>query len=142
MGLFGRRKAETPSIDEILDLPDKEINKILKTGKAPIRSAKELRKMDKDDFRRTVGEKGFGAAKDAALEVLKKNRAQNASVRAMMEEKAKTSYKIKKVNPLDLSKEPGHFATKSYKSLPIKDTMHPAAYKALLDKEARRQGLL
>jgi hypothetical protein len=144
MGLFDfGKKSESFTVDEILDLDDKDINKILKKGgQIPVRSAKELRKMKKDDLRRLEGEKGFGAVKDAAKEILKKNRAQNHSVQAMLEEKAKKKYGIKKVSPVDISTKPGHFAIRNPKTIPIKDTMHPAAYKALLEREAKRQGLI
>ncbi len=126
MGLFGRKKSESFTVEELLELNDWEINRILKTGAGiPVRSAKDLRKMKKDDRRRLEGEKSFGVIAAAGADILKKRQAQNHSTRAMMEQKAKTNHAIK--NP---------------KLLPIKDTMHPAAYKQLLEKEARRQGLI
>jgi hypothetical protein len=143
MGWFSSKKSESFSVEELLDLEDKDINKILKKGgEIPVRSAKDLRRMKKDDLRRLEGEKGFGAVKDAASDILKKRRAQNHATHAMMEEKAKKKYGIRKVSSTDMSTKPGHFSIKNPKSIPIKDTMHPAAYKALLDKEARRQGLI
>lgn len=63
MGLFGgkRRTSESLYIDELLDLSDREIDKILRDRKSPVRSARELRKMAKDDQRRVEGERGLGA---------------------------------------------------------------------------------
>lgn len=36
----------------------------------------------------------------------------------------------------------GGTGNRRYDSLPLKDRMHPAAYKQLLEREARKQGLL
>lgn len=125
MGWFNK-KSESFTVDELLELPDKDIDKIIKKGgHIPVRSAKDLRKMKKDDRRRLEGEKSFGAVLAAGKEIAKKNRATNNGTRDMIERKAKADHGIK--NP---------------KLLPIKDTMHPAAYKQLLEREAKRQGLI
>jgi hypothetical protein len=62
MGWFSSKQTSS----EVGDLSDKEIMDALKKGKIPKMTAKEIRKMDKDDLRKTVGEKGLGALKAAA----------------------------------------------------------------------------
>lgn len=66
MGLFKSRKSESLSIDDLLALKDSEINKALKSGKAPVKTAKELRALAKKDRRAIMGESGFSALRDAA----------------------------------------------------------------------------
>lgn len=99
------KKSESMSVDEFLEMSDKEISKILKTQKGvPYRTAKELRKAVKDDRRRVEGERGFAAMLDA--------------VRG------------------------GGTGNRNYQNIPLKDRVHPAEYKRILQREAKRQGLL
>lgn len=111
MGWFNKKSESTP-IDE---LSDKEIMAALKKGKVPIKSAKELRKMHKDDLRRTVGEKGLGALKAAAVE--------NGQRRFERLER-------------DMKKGRDPHAVTRMKA------EDPKRYQQLLDQEARKQGLL
>jgi hypothetical protein len=112
LGDFFKGKSETPPIDE---LTDDQIKKALKGKKAPILSAKDLKKMKQDDIRRTVGESGFkaltGMAKDKRAADLR--RVERGVSNAQ--------------TPADLAR--------------IKAS-DPRAYQRLLDQEARRQGLI
>jgi hypothetical protein len=112
--LSGRGKSESLSVEELLAMSDKDIDRALKGGKkdVPYRSAKELRQAAKKDRRAVMGEKGMGAL----LAGLGELRASKGKSRGT--------------------------GNQNYGNVPLKDRMHPAAYKALLDKEARRQGLL
>lgn len=104
MGLFSR-KSESPSLDEFLEMNDREINKILRGKKdIPYKSAKELRKAAKADRRAFEGEKGIGA--------------------------------------LVAGLRPGGTGNRRYQEVPLKDRVHPAEYRRILDREAKRQGLI
>ena len=111
MGWFNKKSESTP-IDE---LSEKEIMAVLKKGKIPIRSAKDLKKMKQDDLRRTVGEKGLGALKAAAKE--------SSDRRFQQLERSMRS-----------GKDP-HAVTRM-------KTEDPKRYQQLLEQEARKQGLL
>lgn len=63
MGLFDKfKKTATPSIE---DLSDKQIREVLKKGKAPQYSPKEIRKMKETERRALLGERGLGALRSA-----------------------------------------------------------------------------
>jgi hypothetical protein len=111
----GRKQSVT--IEQFLAETDDQIDFVLKRAKGavPYKNAKELRKAAKKDRRAVMGEKGLGALL-AGLGDLKTARGKSTGRRGQ--------------------------GTTNYHNIPLKDRMHPAAYKALLDKEARRQGLL
>jgi hypothetical protein len=103
MGLFSR-KSETPSIDELLAMKDKDLNKIIASGKVPQKSAAELRKAAKEIKRRTSGETGIGAIAAAA--------------------------------------KGGGTGNRNHENIPLKQRVHPAEYERILEREAKRQGLM
>lgn len=115
---FGGRR-ESPSIEQFLAETDDHIDFALKSMGMKkglgFKNAKELRKAYKKDKRAVMGEKGLGAFL-AGLKDLKTPQGRSTGRRGQ--------------------------GTTNYHNIPLKERMHPAAYKALLDKEARRQGLL
>lgn len=64
MGFFSR-KSESMNVDELAAMSDRDrtkaINEMVKTGKIPEKTAKQLKKEAKDLERRVSGEKGLGA---------------------------------------------------------------------------------
>jgi hypothetical protein len=115
MGLFGGKK-QSYEVGELLAMSDSEINKRLKGHKdVPYRTAKELRKAAKNDRRAFEGEKGVGA------------------LLAGLKGGGRKGYEV--------PKHPGT-GGRNYDLIPLKDKMHPAAYKQLLEREAKKQGLL
>jgi hypothetical protein len=61
MGLFGGKKV-SPSVDALLSMDDKAIEKLLKQHKGtPFKSAKDVRKASAEGRRPLEGEKGMGA---------------------------------------------------------------------------------
>lgn len=117
MGLadFFKGKSESFAIE---DLDDKQIKAALKGKKVPTLTAKELKKMKQDDLRRMVGESGLKALKSAASDRADYLQRRSRQVEAQVQ-RAKT--------PVDLAR--------------IKAN-DPKAYQALLEREARRQGLI
>lgn len=106
-------KIQSASVDDLLDMDDKAIQKALKTRKdIPYKSAKELRKAAKDDRRAFEGEKGIGALIAGLKPVVKPSSGAAGSM------------------------------GKNYRNIPLKDRVHPAEYKRILQAEAKRQGLL
>lgn len=106
MGLFSR-KSESLSVDELLELgnkSDKELRKIIESGRVPQRTAKDLRKAAKEAIRRTEGERGIGALA--------------AGVRG------------------------GGTSNRNHENIPLRERVHPAEYKRILQREAKRQGLI
>ncbi|MET0466967.1 MAG: hypothetical protein ABW007_27660 [Chitinophagaceae bacterium] len=124
--LFGG-KSESIPVDE---LSDKQIKEALKKGKVPNISPKDLKKMNKDAQRAALGEKGFAAVTAAAKDIVNRDA---AKVRKAVDERENARMK---------SQRPSDFRIKGRGAIPLKDTMHPAAYKHLLEKEAKRQGLI
>jgi hypothetical protein len=104
MGLFGKRKSETPSVDELLAMNDRDLKKIIESGVVPQKKPKELREAAKKAKRAAEGEKGLGA--------------------------------------LGAGLKGGGTGNRNYQNVPLKDRVHPAQYKAILEREARKQGLL
>lgn len=104
MGLFGKRKSESPTVDEILQMKDKELQAIIREGKVPQKSPKELRKAAQMAKRAAEGERGLGAIRDA--------------------------------------KRHGGTGNRNYKNVPLKDRVHPVEYRRILEREAKKQGLL
>lgn len=106
MGLFSR-KSESLSVDELLELgnkSDKELRKIIESGRVPQRTAKELRQAAKEMVRKTEGERGTGA--------------------------------------LAAGLKGGGTRNRNHQNIPLKDRVHPAEYKRILEREAKRQGLI
>lgn len=101
MGWFSR-KSETPSVDELLEMNDRDLKKVIASGKVPQKSPKELRKAAQVAKRASEGEKGLGAMKAG----LKGGGAKN------------------------------------HQNIPLKDRVHPAEYRRILEREARKQGLI
>ena len=124
--LFGGKSQSIP-IDE---LSDRQIREALRKGKVPNLTPKEVRKMNKTEQRAAMGEKSFSAVTSAAKDIVNRDA---AKVRKAVDERE---------NQRMRSQKPSDFRTRSRASIPIKDTMHPAAYKHLLEREARKQGLL
>lgn len=101
MGLFSR-KSETPSVDELLEMNDQDLKKVIASGKVPQKTPKELRKAAQTAKRATEGEKGLGA--------------------------------------LAAGLKGG--GSKGHQNIPLKDRVHPAEYRRILEREAKKQGLL
>lgn len=101
MGWFSR-KTETPSVDELLEMNDRDLRKVIESGKVPHKTPKELRKAAQVAKRATEGERGLGALAAGA-------------------------------------KGGG---AKNHRNIPLKDRVHPAEYRRILEREARKQGLL
>lgn len=101
MGLFSR-KSETPSVDELLEMNDRDLKRVIASGKVPQKSPRELRKAAQVAKRATEGERGL----QALAAGFKGGGAQN------------------------------------HKNIPLKDRVHPSEYKKILEREARKQGLL
>ena len=99
------RKSESPDIDELLSMKDRDLRKVIDSGRVPQKTPKELRKAAQEVKRKTEGERGTGALR------------------------------------VGLSGSQGS-GGRNYQNLPLSQRMHPAAYRALLAKEARKQGLL
>lgn len=96
------RKSETPSVDELLEMNDRDLRKVIASGKVPQKSPKELRQAARKAKRATEGETGLGALVDG----LKGG------------------------------------GVKGYQNRPLKDRVHPAEYQRILNREAKRQGLI
>lgn len=99
------RKSETPDIDELLSMKDRDLRKIIESGRVPQKTPKELRKAAQEVKRRTEGERGLGALRAG----------------------------------LTGSQGSGG---KNYRNIPLKERVHPAEYRRILEREARKQGLL
>lgn len=104
MGLFSKKKSESPTVDEILQMKDKDLRAIIREGRVPQKSPKELRKAAQVAKRAAEGERGLGAISAAT--------------------------------------KGGGTGNRNYKNVPLKDRVHPTEYKRILDREAKRQGLL
>ncbi len=111
--MFGRGKHSSPSLSDLLDMDDRTVNKLIKSGQVPtfFKSAKNLRKAAKNDRKETErcvsGESGVGAL--AAILAGAKG---------------------------------GGTGNRRYQDIPLRDRVHPAEYKRILEREAKRQGLL
>lgn len=112
MGWFDKRK---PQSFEVGELSDSQIRDVLKKKKAPMISPKEMRKMDKEAIKKTVGEKGFGALQAAAQE----NRQR----------------RFERLERDMRSGSDPHALTRM-------KSEDPRRYEQLLDREAKRQGLI
>lgn len=134
MSFLSRKKSESFSIDEVLEMKDKEIEKLLRDKKAPVRSAKELRKMAKDDRRRVEGEKGFAAFRAAVTE--KGGSSGNYKNVPLSQRVHPSQYK-----KLQQSGRLGKPGTSFAQAAQLKQT-NPKEYERLLEQEARRQGLI
>lgn len=104
MGLFGKKKSESPTVDEILKMNNEKLRQIIREGRVPQKSPKELRKAAEAAKRAAEGERGLGAIRDARKHAGTGNR--------------------------------------NYYNIPLKDRVHPAEYKRILEREAKKQGLL
>jgi hypothetical protein len=104
MGIFGKKKSESPTVDELLKMKDEQLRKIIREGKVPQKTPKELRKAAQEAKRRTEGEVGLKA--------------------------------------LGAAMKGGGTKNKNFQNVPLKERVHPAEYKRILEREAKRQGLL
>lgn len=98
------RKSESPDIDELLSMKDRDLRKVIESGRVPQKTPKELRKAAQEVKRRTEGERGIGA--------------------------------------LAAGLKSSGSGGKNYQNIPLKDRVHPAEYRRILHREAKRQGLL
>lgn len=112
MGWLGKKKPESFEVGE---LTDAQVRDVLRKKKAPMISPKEMRKMDKEALRKTVGEKGF-----AALQAAAKEQGQRRFER------------------LERDMRSG----KDVHALTRMKTEDPKRYEQLLEREARKQGLI
>jgi hypothetical protein len=128
-------KSESFSIDDVLGMKDRDIEKLLKEKKAPVRTAKELRKMAKDDRRRLEGEKGFAAFRAAVTE---KGGSGNRNYKNVPLKERVHPSQYKK---LEQSGRLGRPGTSFAQAAELKRT-NPKEYERLLEQEARRQGLI
>jgi hypothetical protein len=103
MGWFSR-KTETPSVDELLGMKDKDLQKVIESGKVPQKTPKELRKAAQAAKRASEGEKGTSA--------------------------------------LAAGLKGGGTGNRNYRNIPLKERVHPAEYRRILEREAKKQGLL
>jgi hypothetical protein len=104
MGLFSKRKSESPTVDEILQMKDRELQAIIREGKVPQKSPRELRKAAQVAKRATEGDKGLAA--------------------------------------LAAGMKGGGTGNRNYNNVPLRDRVHPAEYQRILEREAKKQGLL
>jgi ribosomal protein L29 len=114
MGLFSKKSQSLP-IDE---LTDAQALAALKKGKAPTLSAKELRKMSKEELRKTVGERGLGALKAAADQ-----------------QRVDRERRIRNLEQSIQSGSDPHAIAKM-------KAQDPKGYQQLVHREAKRQGLI
>lgn len=114
MGIGKRGKHESLSLSEVLNMSDKEVNKLIKTGEVPtsFTSAKDLRKAARQD--RKITERALGGDRNA----------------------------LDSVTGLIAGVRGGGTGNRNYQNVPLKDRVHPAEYRRILEREARRQGLL
>ena len=94
------------------ELSDKQIKEALKKGKVPTISPKEFKKMRQDEQRAMLGEKGLGAIRAAAADMSRQRQIH-------FEQQMRKDHAVERMKAAD-----------------------PRAYEKLLDREARRQGLL
>lgn len=134
MGFFSK-KSESFSVDEMLEMKDKEIEKLLREKKAPVRSAKELRKMAKEDRRRLEGEKGFAAFRAAVTE---SGGSGNKNYKNIPLSQRVHPSQYKRLQQSGRLGKPG---TSFAQAAELKKS-NPKAYEKLLEQEARRQGLI
>jgi hypothetical protein len=102
---FGRGRSESVSLDEFRTMAkasDKDLRKIIESGKVPQKSAKDLRKAAQEVVRKTEGERGFGALR-AGLQ---------------------------------------GGGSRNHQNIPLRDRVHPTEYRRILEREAKKQGLL
>lgn len=118
MGWFSK-KSESFSVDELLEMSDRDIAKALRLGKAPVKTAKELRQIAKTDRRRLEGEKGFQALRSATVEQSRRDRARRQQHVIDSVQNGKDPHAIARMKAQD-----------------------PKGYQRLLEQEAKRQGLL
>lgn len=135
LGDLFRGKSQSFEIDDVLAMKDKDIEKLLKDKKAPVRSAKELRKMAKDDRRRLEGEKGFAAFRAAVTE---KSGTGNKNYKNVPLSQRVHPSQYKKLQQSGRLGKPG---TSFAQAAELKKS-NPKAYEKLLEQEARRQGLI
>jgi hypothetical protein len=118
MGLFSNRpkagKHESIPLSELLKKSDKEINKLIKSGEVPTEftSAKVIRKAARKDKRQT--ERALGGDRNALDSAV----GFIAGVRG------------------------GGSGNRNYENIPLRERVHPAEYKRILEREAKRQGLI
>ena len=120
--------SESLSVDELLEMNDKQIQEAIRSGQVPNRAATDLRKEAKVLKRASSGETGVSALWAAAKGGGTGNR---------------NHYNL----PLDQRQHPGvrgggGTGNRNHQNIPLKDRVHPAEYQRILDREGRRQGLL
>lgn len=134
MGLFSK-KSQSFEIGDVLDMKDKDIEKLLKEKKAPVRSAKELRKIAKEDRRRLEGEKGFAAFRAAVTE---RGGSGNKNFFNIPLSQRVHPSQYKKLQQSGRLGKPGV----SFAQAAEMKKSDPRKYEALLEQEAKRQGLI
>lgn len=113
-GMGKRGKHESIPLSDLLKKSDKDINALIKSGDVPTEftSAKVLRKAARKDKRQT--ERALGGDRNALDSAI----GFVAGVRG------------------------GGTGGRNYQNVPLRERVHPAEYKRILEREARRQGLL
>lgn len=106
-------------------------------------NAAEIKKLEKLERRKVEGEKGYKALAAGVRDVMKGKGDSRAGEygRYVMEEAKQVDHAIKKVEASKM-KKPSDYAIKNPAALPLKDRVHPAEYRRILEREARKQGLL
>lgn len=106
-------------------------------------SASEIRKLEKLEKRKVEGEKGYKALAAGVKDIMKSKGDSRAGEygRYVMQEAQQVDRAIKKVETSKMRK-PSDFAIKNPATLPLKERVHPAEYRRILEREARKQGLL
>lgn len=136
MGLFGPRKSAFEAS------VTRKGGKIVAIDSVKL-SAKEIKKLEALERRKTEGEKGYRALAAGVKDIMKGHGDSRHSAygAALMQEAKQASHAIKQVEAQKL-RSPSDYAIKGRGAIPIKDQMHPKAYQDLLHREAKRQGLL
>jgi len=114
LGMGKRGKHESIPLSDLLKKSDKEINKLIQSGQVPTQftDAKTLRVSARREKRQT--ERALGGDRNALDAVA----GFVAGVRG------------------------GGSKGRNYQNIPLKERVHPAEYKRILEREAKRQGLI
>lgn len=107
-----RGKHESLSLSDLLSKSDREINKLIKTGEVPTTFTSAK------DLRKT-------ARRDKAVTERALNGDRNA---------------LDSIRGFTAGMRGG--GSSNYSNIPLKDRVHPAEYRRILEREAKRQGLL
>lgn len=143
MGLFDRRKPVTYEVGDVVDIlrsgDKKEADKLLKEikdGKVPSISPKEQKKMEKIFKRASQGERGLGAALTSLKEIASESGSKNFKHVPVQQR-----YHPSRVRDLQKQGKLGIPGYSTADALKMKET-DPKMYEAILQREAKRQGLI